>query len=53
MNQPSHSNYAFIDNQNLYMTVREMGWKIDYARLYSWLKNKYHISKAFMFIGYI
>jgi len=46
-------NYAFIDNQNLYCSCRDQGWKIDYGRLYSWLKNKYQVTRAFMFIGYI
>jgi uncharacterized LabA/DUF88 family protein len=53
MIDPIHQNFAFIDNQNLYMSVKSMGWKLDYARLYSWLRNKYQVSKAFMFIGYI
>jgi uncharacterized LabA/DUF88 family protein len=47
------ANYAFIDNQNLYMAVKDMGWQIDCGRFYSWLRNKYSVTKAFMFIGYI
>ncbi|OGC81650.1 MAG: hypothetical protein A2V81_05285 [Candidatus Abawacabacteria bacterium RBG_16_42_10] len=47
------SNYAFIDNQNLYCSCRDQGWKIDYPCLKRWLKDKYKVTKAFMFIGYI
>lgn len=47
------NNYAFIDSQNLNMGVKSMGWKIDYRRFRQYLRNKYNISKAFIFIGYI
>jgi len=23
-------NYAFIDGQNLYLAIRDIGWKLDY-----------------------
>ncbi len=49
----SHPNYAFIDNQNLYMAVKSMGWEMDYRNLRIWLKDKFKVSRAFMFIGYI
>ncbi len=35
------------------MAVKDMGWQIDYGRLYSWLKNKYNVSRALMFMGHI
>lgn len=44
-------NYAFIDSQNLNLGVRSEGWKIDYRRLRLYLRNKYGVEKAFMFIG--
>lgn len=25
-------NYAFIDGQNLYQSIKEQNWKIDYAK---------------------
>lgn len=46
-------NYAFIDGQNLYLGVREDGRKLDFARLRIYLKDKYHIEKAYYYIGYI
>lgn len=45
--------YCFIDSQNLNMGVGSMGWKIDYRRFRQYLRNKYNVSKAFIFIGYI
>src|SRR3989344_9656021 len=47
------NNYAFIDSQNLNLSIRELGWKLDFARFRKYLTDKYHVSKAFLFIGYI
>lgn len=47
------SNYAFIDSQNLNLGVRSMGWVLDFKKFRIYLKNKYNIQKAFLFIGYI
>jgi len=49
-------NYAFIDGQNLYMGTakRESDpWKINFARLRVYLEQKYNVSKAFYFLGYL
>jgi uncharacterized LabA/DUF88 family protein len=46
-------NYAFIDSQNLNLGVRSLGWKLDYRKLRLFLKNKYNIDKAFIFIGMV
>lgn len=46
-------NYAFIDSQNLNLGVRSLGWKIDYKKFRLYLKNKYAVEKAFMFIGMV
>jgi uncharacterized LabA/DUF88 family protein len=45
--------YAFIDSQNLNLGARSLGWKIDYRKLRLYLKNKYHVERAFMFIGMV
>lgn len=47
------SNYAFIDSQNLNLSVQAMGWALDFKRFFIYLKDKYKIEKAFLFIGYI
>ena len=45
--------YAFIDSQNLNLSIREQGWVLDFARLRVYLKEKYKVSKAFIFIGFL
>jgi uncharacterized LabA/DUF88 family protein len=45
--------YAFIDAQNLYLGIRSLGWKVDYRKLRLYLKNKYGVTRALMFIGYV
>jgi len=45
-------NYAFIDAQNLHMSIEEMGWKIDYNRFRVYLKEHYNVAKAYMFMGF-
>lgn len=47
------NNYAFIDSQNLNLGIKILGWKLDYARFRIYLKEKYGVSKAYMFIGFV
>ncbi len=44
--------FAFIDASNLfYGGEKSLGWKIDYQKLFTYLKEKYEIPKAFYFGG--
>jgi uncharacterized LabA/DUF88 family protein len=43
--------YAFIDSQNLNLGVRSQGWQFDWQKFRQYLRNKYHVEKAFLFIG--
>ena len=53
-NQPGKQTvYAFIDSQNVHITIKNQGWQLDYARFRRYLKDKYNVSKAFLFIGYV
>jgi len=47
------NNYAFIDSQNLNLNIRNQGWILDFKRFRVYLKDKYGVSKAFLFIGYV
>lgn len=49
----SKNNYAFIDSQNLNLSIRDLGWRLDFSRFRKYLSDKYQVSKAFVFIGYI
>jgi len=44
--------YAFIDSQNLNLGVLDQGWKLDFDRFRIYLKDKYNVKEAFLFIGY-
>jgi len=46
-------NYAFIDSQNLHMGTQVSGWKLDFLKFRNYLKTKYAVDKAYLFIGYI
>lgn len=45
--------FAFIDSQNLNLGTQSQGWKLDFARFRRFLSDKYHVEKAFLFIGYL
>ncbi len=47
------NNFAFIDSQNLNLSVRAQGWVLDYRKFRKYLNDKYSITKAFLFIGYV
>ena len=57
------NNFAFIDSQNLNLGTSKdihkgkkiiyIGWKLDYKKFRKYLSDKFRVSKAFLFIGYI
>jgi len=61
--QKKHKVYAFIDSQNLNLGTSKniyknkqliyKGWKLDFKKFRQYLKDKFKVSKAFLFIGYI
>jgi uncharacterized LabA/DUF88 family protein len=46
-------NYAFIDSQNLNVSVQKYGWKMDWKKFRQFLSANYDVTKAYMFIGYV
>ncbi len=52
-NKRKENNHAFIDSQNLNLSIQSLGWKLDFARFRVYLKEKYGVDKAFLFIVYI
>lgn len=48
-----NNNYAFIDTQNINMSLKEQWWKLDWKRFRVYLKDKYQINKAYLFLWYI
>ncbi len=51
--QQKENNYAFIDSNNLNLAIQEIGWKLDFRKFYIYLKEKYGVQKAYLFIGYL
>ena len=47
------NNFAFIDSQNLNLSIRAQGWVLDYKKFRQYLKDKYSVTKAFLFLGYV
>ena len=47
------TNYAFIDSQNLNLGVLGTGWKLDFKKFRIFLREKYGVTKAFLFLGFI
>ena len=46
-------NYAFIDSQNLNLSIQRLGWKLDFFKFRVYLKEKYKVKIAYIFIGYV
>jgi hypothetical protein len=51
--QRSRNNYAFIDSQNVNLAIRAQGWILDFRTFRRYLADKYRVTKAFLFIGYV
>lgn len=47
------NNYAFIDGQNLNLGISKLNWKLDFNKFRIYLKEKYKVSKAYIFIGFL
>ena len=43
--------YAFIDSQNLNLGIKSQGWNLDWRKFRQYLRNKYGVNKAYLFIG--
>lgn len=49
----SEQNMAFIDGQNLHLGTREEGWSVDHAKLRRYLLEKYKVTEAYYFLGFV
>src|SRR3989344_5400564 len=49
----NQNNVAYIDGANLYKGAEELGWKLDYRRLRIWLREKYGVQQAYLFLGLV
>ncbi|MCL4400349.1 NYN domain-containing protein [Patescibacteria group bacterium] len=47
------NNFAFIDSQNVYQGIKSLKWTLDWARFRKYLKEKYGVTTAYLFIGFM
>ena len=50
---PRINNYASIDGTNLHLTYESefLDWKLDYAKLFNYLRKKFNVRIAHYFLG--
>ena len=48
--QNSYVTHAFIDAQNIYKGVQSDGWSLDWRKFRVYLRDKYHVEKAFILL---
>lgn len=53
MTTPKENNFAYIDGANLHKGAEQLGWSLDYGKLRVWLKEKYDVTQAYLFLGLI
>ncbi len=48
-------NYCYVDGQNLHLGTAsaEKPWYVDLAKFRVYLREKYHVEKAFYYLGYV
>lgn len=49
----TENNIAFIDGQNLHLGTLQNSWKVDLKKFRIYLKDKYHVTEAYYFLGYV
>lgn len=49
----NNNNYAFIDAQNVHLGIKSLGWDLDWRKFRVYLKDKYDVTTAYLFIGFI
>ncbi|MFA6585602.1 MAG: NYN domain-containing protein [Candidatus Paceibacterota bacterium] len=49
----NEDNVAYIDGANLHKGMKALDWEFDYGRFRVWLKEKYRIQQAYLFLGFI
>ncbi len=46
-------NFAYIDGANLHKGAKSLKWKFDYGRFRVWLREKYDVGQAYIFLGFV
>lgn len=48
-----NNNYAFIDAQNVHLSVKRLGWDLDWKKFRIFLTERFRVEKAQLFIGLV
>lgn len=48
-----NNNYAYIDGANLHKSTGYLEWEFDYGRFRVWLREKYAVRQAYLFLGMV
>jgi len=46
------NNYAYIDGNNLWHGMKDVGWRLDYKRFRTYLREKFGVQRAYLFLEY-
>jgi len=49
--KPGLKTIAYIDGANLHKGVESSSWKLDYRKFRSWIRQKFGVTDAYLFIG--
>lgn len=49
----SKNNFAYIDGANLHKGVESLNWEFSYKRFRVWLREKYKVGQAYLFLGFV
>mgnify|MGYP001594991640 CR=1 FL=1 len=47
------NNLAFIDAHNVHLGIKSLGWSLGWKKFRVYLKEKYSVTTAYLFIGFI
>ena len=47
------NNFAFIDNTNVHKGIQMLGWKLDLVKFRKLLAERYGVTRAYMFMGFL
>ena len=50
---PKEKTIAYIDGANLHKGIEDLGWRLDYRRFRVWLRERYGVERAYLFLGLV
>lgn len=51
--EKKENNYAFIDSQNLNLSIKDQGWSLDFVKFRKYLSDRFFVTQAYLCIGYV